>query len=328
MESGAGTTAAQLGVKRMTDPASRVSDDDTSPTPRRRVTTKPNPQYLSAEHVLEEMCAFGSSRLERLSVAQLFLLGVIGGAFITAGALFSVLLSDGLEMAAAKHVLAGLGFSAGFFFVILSHAALFTEANVVLPAVLLYERAHVVAWKIARYWAIVWLGNLVGAIVVGWAIVSVQDYGAGPTGELAAFIEKKSAYAAAGTAAAWGQAVISGVLANWLVGMAAFFAVMGRTIVGKYVPVALAVTLFVAANFQHSPANMGYFGLATPLGIGPGWPTALLWNIIPAGIGNMLGGALLVALPFWFALHPEHRESAAANARAAARDSSSRKDAP
>ena len=67
-----------------------------------------------------------------------------------------------------------------------------------------------------------------------------------------------------------------------------------------------AVTLFVAANFQHSPANMGYFSLIMPTGHGPGWGAALSWNIIPVGIGNIIGGSLLVVLPFWFALH--HRE--------------------
>ena len=83
--------------------------------------------------------------------------------------------------------------------------------------------------------------------------------------------------------------------------MAAFFAVMARTVYGKFVPVFLAVTAFVAANFQHSPANMGYFALIMPSGHGPGWGSALAWNVIPAGIGNMLGGAFLVAIPFRFA---------------------------
>ena len=49
--------------------------------------------------------------------------------------------------------------------------------------------------------------------------------------------------------------------ANWLVGMAAFFATMGRTIIGKFVPVALAVSLFVTIGVQHGPANMGHFSL-------------------------------------------------------------------
>ena len=71
----------------------------------------------------------------------------------------------------------------------------------------------------------------------------------------------------------------------------------------------LAVTLFVSANLQHSPANMGYFSVAEWLGDGPGWDVALWWNIVPAGIGNLLGGSLFVALPLWYALRvPARRE--------------------
>jgi formate transporter len=84
--------------------------------------------------------------------------------------------------------------------------------------------------------------------------------------------------------------------------MAAFFATMANTLIGKFIPVFLVVTLFVAANLQHSPANMGYFSLSMAMGGGPGWGAAFWWNIVPAGIGNILGGALLVALPFWYAL--------------------------
>lgn len=154
--------------------------------------------------------------------------------------------------------------------------------------------------RVARYWALVWVGNFAGTLLFGSAIVWAQGNGPGFVAELGSFVDKKMAYAEAGTAAAWFRAMASGVLANWLVGMAAFFSVMGRTIVGKYVPVFVAVSLFVAANLQHSPANMGYFALANALGTGPGWAQALAWNIVPAGLGNMLGGIALVAWPFWF----------------------------
>lgn len=132
------------------------------------------------------------------------------------------------------------------------------------------------------------------------------------TGTLTKVVALKMAYRAIGGAGAWWQLVLSGMLANWLVGMAAFFSVMGRAIIGKYLPVFLAVMLFVAANFQHSPANMGYFSHIMPTGRGPGWGAALAWNIIPVGIGNMAGGALLVALPFWYALGPARRRALAA----------------
>ncbi len=59
------------------------------------------------------------------------------------------------------------------------------------------------------------------------------------------------------------------------------------------------MSAFVAAGFMHSPANMGFFSLATPDGIGPGWGPALAWSIAPSAIGNVLGAFFLVALPFW-----------------------------
>jgi formate transporter len=45
---------------------------------------------------------------------------------------------------------------------------------------------------------------------------------------------------------------------------------------------------------------MGYFSLSIAAGGEPGWGQAFIWNLIPAGIGNVLGGTLLVALPFWY----------------------------
>ena len=49
---------------------------------------------------------------------------------------------------------------------------------------------------------------------------------------------------------------------NMLVGLAAIFAQSGRTMVDKFIGLALPVTAFVILGVQHSPANMGYFSLA------------------------------------------------------------------
>lgn len=264
-------------------------------------TDRPLPQHLAPEHVLDELGRHGAHRLRNLSPSQILVLGIMAGAFISAGALFSVLLAEGVPTPGVERLLEGLGFSAGFFFVILSGAALFTEANVVMPATAVHDDAPSTAWLIARFWAIAWVGNLVGAIVIGWLVHLAQDYSPGFEALLSDVIDRKLTYREEGGVGAWSQVVLSGVLANWLVGMAAFFATMGRTIIGKYIPVLLAVTLFVAANFQHSPANMAFFGLIEPMGGGPGWDVAMAWNIIPAGIGNMIGGAVLVVAPFWYA---------------------------
>lgn len=274
---------------------------------------RPPRQYLSADHVLGELCQFGSRRLKQLSVSQVLVLGVMGGGFIAMGALLSVLLAEGAGGEGAKRLVEGLGFSSGFFFVVLSEAVLFTEANVAHPAVLLFRRPSDVALTVGGFWLLAWLGNLAGAWLVGQLLSLAQKLPHGALEEIQALVTRKMVYGSMGTTEAWLLAILSGILANWLVGMAAFFATMGRSIIGKYIPVLLAVTVFVAAGLEHSPANMGFFALATPLGLGSGWLRALAWNIVPVGIGNMIGGALLVALPFWYALRPEERKSLTEN---------------
>jgi formate/nitrite transporter FocA (FNT family) len=45
---------------------------------------------------------------------------------------------------------------------------------------------------------------------------------------------------------------------------------------------------------------MAYFSLIMPGEGGPGWADAIWWNIAPAAVGNILGDALFVAVPFWY----------------------------
>jgi formate transporter len=275
------------------------------PRPTGADTGEPSPyvpaaQYLEPERVIRELGEHGARRLRALSASRVLVLGVLAGAFITTGALFSALLAAGTDNPGIERLLEGFAFSSGFFFVILSGAALFTEANVVMPATALRHEPGLTAARIARFWALALAGNAIGSLLVAYALHLAQHYPADVTTLLDEIVDRKLAYRATGGTGAWFQIVGSGVLANWLVGMAAFFATMARTIVGKYIPVFLAVTTFVAANFQHSPANLAYFAIAESAGRGPGWDVALGWSVVPAGIGNIIGGSLLVVLPFCY----------------------------
>lgn len=271
--------------------------------------SQPGRQHLSAQEVLPKMRAESRFFLSR-SPAQILVLAMTGGAFVTLGALFSILLSNGVSSAGPQILLQGLGFSVGFFMVILSRAALFTEANVLLPASALQNTPIGLSSVALRFWALAWFGNMLGAYVAGSVIAFAQVYPESVTDLLAVTVGKKMAYMTeGGSALDWFRIVVSGMLGNGLIGMAAFFAIMANTLFGKYVPVFLVVSLFVAGNLQHSPANMGYFSLSMAMGGGPGWGAAFLWNILPAGLGNILGGSMLVALPFWFAFR--NRDSGA-----------------
>lgn len=259
----------------------------------------PYNQFLPPELVLAEMAQVGAQRACRRTVFEVVVLSMLAGAFITVGALFSTLIATGTENEGLQRLLEGVGFSTGFFIVVLSGALLFTEVNVEMPATLLHGDARTIAGRVGRLWILAAAGNLGGAFLTGVAIGVAQSYSPGFESLLAEIVDAKMRYREIGGLDGWGRAVLSGALGNWLVGMAAFLAVMGRTIIGKYIPVLLTVSAFVAAGFMHSPANMAFFSLATPEGIGPGWGPALAWSIAPAAVGNVLGALFLVALPFW-----------------------------
>lgn len=252
--------------------------------------------------VIKAMCMHGCFYTEQLSTLKIFILAVMGGGFITVGALFSILLASQVDSLGMQRLVEGFGFSAGFFFVILSQSVLFTEANVFLPMSILHHVGSRSIVSIIRFWIIAWVGNFVGAFIIANFIHHTQYHLHTVHDILQEIIDSKLQYQEIGGFISWIMAIGSGMLANWIVGLAAFFSTMSKTIIGKFIPIFLAVSLFVAANFQHSPANMAYFSLYLSSGLSGdlSWFTALGWSIIPAGIGNMLGGALLGALPFWY----------------------------
>jgi formate transporter len=258
----------------------------------------PAPQFLAPELVMTEMAEVGGKRAMQRSPSEVLLLSVLAGGFITIGALFSTLIAVGTTNEGAKRLLEGFGFSVGFFLVVLTGTLLFTEVNVEMPATLFEGGWRTLGARVARLWVLAAIGNMIGAFVVGLAVTAAEEYSPGFEELLGEIVASKTRYRALGGVDGWLRAVLSGVLGNWLVGMAAFLAVMGRTIIGKYIPVLLLVTAFVASGFLHSPANMAYFSLAVPEGIGPGWATAFGWSILPAAVGNVLGAFFLVALPF------------------------------
>lgn len=244
-------------------------------------------RFLDVHLLVKEMSRQTWYHLKELTLLKSFVLAVMAGAFITFGALFSVLISAGVKTTGLILLLQGFGFSVGFFMVILSGALLFSETNVVLPASLLHCSTKELLLGAFKFWGITIVGNVTGAFLVGWWINYAHEYPQDVVDTLGHIIHKKMYYYRGGDLQYWMQAVVSGMFGNWLVGMAAIFATMGKTILGKYIPVFLAVSLFVAANFQHSPANMGYFSLIMPTGNGPGWENAILWNLLPAALGNL-----------------------------------------
>ncbi len=145
-------------------------------------------------------------------------------------------------------------------------------------------------------WVIVYLGNAAGAPFVGSVIKGAHLLGGPQEMHLFEILREKMEFRELGTEG-WVAVLLSAILGNWLVGMAAFLATAARTVSGKILGVVFPIIAFVAIGLQHSPANMGYFSVGLINGgSGIGWGEALFWNILPASLGNIIGGAAAVQI--------------------------------
>ncbi len=225
-------------------------------------------------------------------------LAFAAGSFIGFGAMLSIVLTVGVEPPGIARLLLGLGFAAGFTLVILSGSALFTEVNVLLPELFLSGRG--MHSRLFRFWIIVYLGNAAGALFVGAMLNAADVIGPLQAARLDEVVAEKMRFESMGVAG-WFGVIASGVLANWLVGMAAFLATAARTVSGKILGILLPILAFVALGVQHVPANMGYFAIGLIHGgVGTTWWETFAWNLVPATIGNLIGGGVLVGLLFWY----------------------------
>ena len=244
-----------------------------------------------------------AERLQALCVAKaatpllsLVMLGMLAGAFIGLGALFSVIvLSDASLGFAASRLLAGLVFSLGLLLVVVAGAELFTGNNLLAMA---WAHGALSTRDVLHNWVIVCAANFAGA--AGLAAIVYLSGHAGMNGGAVgrAYLE----IAAAKAALPFWTAFWRGVLCNVLVCMAVWMTLAGRSVTDKAVAVVLPVSLFVAAGFEHSVANMYLFPVATLLQAAAGAPVQLSWlwtNLVPVIAGNLVGGSVLVALVYY-----------------------------
>ena len=241
-----------------------------------------------------------------------FTLAILAGAFIAVGGVFATTAMAGAGAApwGALRVLAGVAFSVGLILVVVGGAELFTGNNLIVMA---WASRRVSTGALLRNWLIVFAGNFVGA---GSTAALVYLAGTHRSGS-GAFGVTALAIAHAKVQLGFTEAIALGVLCNTLVCLAVWLTLSARTTADRVLAIVPPISAFVAAGFEHSVANM-YF---VPLGLlitrlDPGFAAAagapepplgtLTWgaflgrNLLPVTIGNIVGGAVLVGLVYWF----------------------------
>ena len=253
-------------------------------------------------------------RKASMPLAIVFALSMLAGAFIAAGAFFSTTVAAGsaaLPYGVAR-LLTGFAFCLGLIMVIVAGAELFTGNNLIIMA---WADKKVSTAKLLRNWLFVWTGNFIGAVLTAGLVFAGRQYtfGGGAVGAAAL------SAANAKTGLDFLQAIALGILCNALVCIAVWLCYSARSTTDKILSIIFPITAFVAAGFEHSVANMYYIPMGLLI---RNFAPASFWtaiqhtpadypnltfanmfinNLIPVTIGNIIGGAVMVGLVYWFA---------------------------
>ncbi len=247
-------------------------------------------------------------RKANMAFLPMFMLAVLAGAFIALGAIFATTIAAGaaaLPYGVAK-LLIGLVFCLGLILVVVAGAELFTGNNLIVMA---WASGRIKTRALLRNWGIVYLGNFVGSVGTALLVLISRQYsfGNGAIGQAALKI------ASGKVSLDFLQAIALGILCNALVCLAVWMTFSARSTLDKIAAILFPITAFVAAGFEHSVANMYFItygllvktfdpGFAAASGLDLSnltWGNFLFANLLPVTIGNIIGGAVLVAAIYW-----------------------------
>lgn len=227
----------------------------------------------------------------QLPAMQKLVLAILAGAFIGFGAAAYTAVMAGVDPSFGPYrFLGGIVFSLGLILVIIGGAELFTgNALMIMAAV---DR-KITLRALMRSWAIVYLGNLLGAVglALAFGFTGLLD---GPMGAVARAIPEAKVNLSAI------EALVRGALCNALVCLAIWLTFAARSAAGKILAIVWPISDFVMLGLEHSVANMYFF----PQGWLAGSDVSLggaLENLLWVTLGNIAGGAGGVALAYRFA---------------------------
>ncbi len=240
------------------------------------------------------------------------IMGMLGGSFIAIAGLFYIIATSGeTEMFyGAKKFMGAIAFTTGFVLVLTASADLYTSNAMMITNVM---QKTMSPSQLLKNLSFVFIANFIGALIFLAIIIlgKVHLQGGG-----------KLVYAILSTGSAkmshsFFQAFVLGIGCNFLVCLAYWASCASSTAGDKIITLTLPIAAFVVAGFEHSVANMFLIPLALftkatlPAELSSylsaydfsaiNLTNAIVYNFIPVTLGNFVGGAIFVGLPYTLA---------------------------
>jgi len=241
--------------------------------------------FNAAPDIYKTLVAIGEAKLQQ-SYFKLAVMGLLAGFYVSFGFSFCAA-TIGLM---GNTIYGALAFPTGLLLIVLCGAELFTGNTCYMFTANIEGKANFwhhqkIIWS-AYFW------NLVGSLI----IVGLQlggDVWTGREDFVHNIAQKKMQLT-------WANVVCRAIIANWLVNLAVYQSFAARDVIGKAIGVWTPITCFVAIGLEHCIANMWVIPMSIYLAPTAKWPETITWanfiakNLIPATIGNWIGGAIMV----------------------------------
>ena len=241
------------------------------------------PAPLTAGEILEETLQDGREELARGS-AGLALSGLGAGLNVSFSA---VALGIVGALSGGVGLLAYAAYPIGFIFVMLSRQQLFTT-NTVTPVVVVLDEDRSQLWNMLRMWGILFVTNVLGALVFAFAVTHTEIL---PASALNVLLEEAAHKMENGFLAL----LVKGVIGGWLVAFVVWLVASARDTTSQLLLIWGPVFLIPATGLVHCIAGSSELMISV-FGGETSWGEFLVGFLLPATLGNAIGGVILVTL--------------------------------
>ena len=234
---------------------------------------------------------------------QYLVLSAMAGAYVGLGIV--LIFAIGAPLAAtgsgATKAVMGASFGVALTLVIFAGSELFTGNNLIMTVGLLSKTVK--ADALGRVWIASFIGNLAGSLLLALATAASGVLSKAPAKDFVLGVVTAKMTAPAS------ELFFRGVLCNALVCLAVWMGLRTKDETARLVLIFWCLFAFIGSGFEHSVANMTLLGIGLFL---PHDPALVSWagfarNLTLVTAGNIVGGALLIGLPYWFVAQGQRR---------------------
>lgn len=241
---------------------------------------------LSAQEIHDNIETPGRKELERSSLALFWSAlasGLVVGFSFLAGGYVTEMVPEAYAAAATAAV-----YPLGFIFVIMARSELFTE-NTLVPVIPFLHRRDLRTFKqLMRLWALLLVGNLLGAVAFGLVLGHTPMVEPSLRPGLLRVAEHV-------TSGGFWTVAYKAIFAGWLIALLSWLLASTHATGAQLALIWLTTAPISAFNFRHSIAGSVEAFYRAAVGA-VSWGDMIGSFVVPAVLGNAVGGVLLVAI--------------------------------